>query len=138
MKRTLCLLAVALLFTACVNNNECKVSIGDATFQCDPNSAAYSGLNHVGGYEYFTGGHRGVVVVRLSLTEFMAFERTCPCDNDSRVVVSSDYGAQVLECPTCHTLFSTNNYGNPMDGAATRCPLYQYSTRYTGGILYVY
>lgn len=137
MKKIVFLLAIVLL-GACENNRDCKISIGDATFQCEPNSAAYSGLNHVGGYEYFTGGHRGVVVIRLSLTDFIAFERTCPCDNNSRVEVSDTYGSMVLECPTCHSLFSVNDYGNSMTGSVTQCPLYRYETSYNGGTLYIY
>ncbi len=126
-----------MLTTSCEPNN-CHVTIGKANFSCNPNSAAYPGLNHVGGYEAFTGGHRGIMVIRLSQTDFVAFERTCPCDNNSRVEVSADYGYMVLQCPTCGSLFSVNDMGFPMTGSSVECPLHQYSTNYTGGTLYVY
>lgn len=132
-----CLLLTATL-GACKKTNQCKVSIGNASFSIDPNSALYSRLNTVGGYEYFSGGHHGVVVVRTGYNEFVAFERTCPLDDSSRVVVSETWGSTILECPTCHSLFSTHNYGTPMDGSATPCSLYPYSTTYDGSTLYVY
>lgn len=126
-----------MLCTACEPNN-CHVTIGNANFSCNPNSAAYPGLNHVGGYEAFTGGHRGIMVIRLSQTDFVAFERTCPCDNNSRVDISPDYGCMALQCPTCGSLYSVNDFGYPMSGSSSSCPLHQYTTNYTGGTLYVY
>ena len=107
-------------------------------FTIEPNSAYYSGLNNVGGYMYFTGGHRGVVVVRTAYDQFVAYERTCPADSTSRVEISEEFGSSVLECPDCHSCFSVYADGVPLDGSATPCPLYQYSTSYSGGQLWVY
>lgn len=112
--------------------------IGITNFEIYPNDSYYSGLNNVGGYMYFTGGYRGVVVIRLAYDQFVAYERSCPIDNTSAVVAYSDWGGQLLECPSCHTIFVTANDGLPLDGGATSCPLYQYNTSYSGGVLVVY
>lgn len=112
--------------------------IGLTNFEIYPNDAYYGGLNNVGGFIYLTGGHCGVVVVRLAYDQFVAYERSCPVDNTTAVVATSEWGGQLLQCPKCHTTFVTANDGLPLDGGATSCPLYQYSTRYSGGILYVY
>lgn len=112
--------------------------IGLTNFKIEPNAAYYSGLNNVGGYMYLTGGHRGVVVVRQAYDQFVAYERTCPADSTSAVKVSDEWGSAILECPQCKTRFIVDADGMPMDGGATSCPLYQYSTSYSGGVLWVY
>ncbi len=140
MKKALPYLLLALstiALTSCGREQRCNVPIGMTNFTIEPNSAYYSGLNNVGGYMYLTGGHRGVVVIRTAYDQFVAYERTCPADSTSAVEVTSEWSF-ILECPKCHTLFAVNADGYPMDGGATACPLYQYSTTYSGGILSVY
>lgn len=141
MKKALPYLLLALstiALTSCGREQRCNVPIGMTNFTIEPNSAYYSGLNNVGGYMYLTGGHRGVVVIRTAYDQFVAYERTCPADSTSAVEVTSDWGSSILECPKCHTLFVVNADGYPMDDGATACPLYQYSTAYSGGVLSVY
>lgn len=135
------LLAVAvvgcLVAGGCNKGERCKVSIGDARFHIEPDNAAYGNLNNVGGYEYFEGGHRGVIVVRMGLYDFVAYERTCPEDNTTKVVVSEDWGSTVLECPVCGSRYNAYGNGEPLTGSATRCCLYQYYCHYDGRTLYV-
>ena len=134
-------LAVAAVFvfvvTGCQKTERCKVSIGDARFHIEPNSAAYGNLNSVGGYEYFVGGHRGVVVVRMGINDFAAYERTCPEDNTTAVEVSDDWGSTVLECPVCGSRFNDYGNGEPLTGSATSCCLYEYYCHYDGRTLYM-
>lgn len=132
------LLLALVLLAACGKEVACDVPIGLTNFTIDPNSALYSGLNNVGGYMYLTGGYRGVIVVRTARDQFVAFERACPEDGTSAVEVSDDWGCALLECPTCHSCFITESDGLPMEGSVTACPLYQYGTTYSGGLLYVY
>ena len=127
-----------VLVASCGRENRCTVPIGMTNFQIEPNAAYYSGLNNVGGYIYLTGGHRGVVVIRTAYDQFVAYERTCPADSATAVQISEEFGSSVLECPVCHSCFLTFADGMPMDGSATSCPLYQYSTTYSSGLLYVY
>ncbi len=135
--RWLWLLLPLWLLSAC-GDSRCHVPIGNATFTIDPNSAMYSQLNHVGGYMYFTGGHRGVIVIRTSYTDFLAYERTCPLDTTAAVAISDEWGSVALECPACHSLFLVDADGSPANGSATPCSLFQYSTTYNNGLLYVY
>lgn len=86
---------------------------------------------------YLTGGYHGVIVIRTAIDQFVAFERACPLDG-AAVETTDDWGADLLECPECHSVFLTGSDGMPMDGSDTHCPLFQYSTTYSGGILYVY
>lgn len=87
---------------------------------------------------YFTGGYLGVVVVRTSYNSFVAFERACPEDNATQVVISEEWGSSILQCPKCGSCFIVEADGMPMDGSVTSCPLYQYSTHYSGGVLSIY
>ena len=138
MSARLPLLLLSLLLLSACGKNDCRVTIGETNFSIRPNEAEYFGLNNPGGYLYLTGGHRGIVVVRLAYDRFVAFERTCPEDNSTPVEISSDWGSSLLECPKCHSCFVVENDGIPLDGAATSCPLYQYNTIYSGGELWVY
>lgn len=138
---TCCLLAVAvaaLLLAGCRGENNCRIPIGDANFTVQPNSAMYSGLNNVGGYQYFTGGHRGIVVIHTYIDEFAAYERTCPVDTNTQLWVSDSIGSAVLECPKCGSRFSTYSNGSPLQGSATSCSLWEYSTSYDGSDLLIY
>lgn len=132
------LLIVSTFFVSCRREGHCYVPIGITNFRIEPNTAYYSGLNNVGGYMYLTGGHRGVIVIRTAYDQFVAYERTCPADSTTAVEVTSDWGSALLECPECHTLFVAASDGYPMDGGATTCPLFQYSTSYSNGELWVY
>lgn len=137
-RRLLALVVLIAIVVSCGRDSNCKVSIGAANFCIEPNSAYYYGLNNVGGYMYFTGGHRGIVVVRTAYDHFVAYDRTCPEDNSTPVEVSEEWGSTLLECPVCHSRFITETDGMPLEGSTTSCPLYQYSTSYSGGELWVY
>ena len=131
------LLLLSSVVVGC-GDNECSSHIGVTNFTIEPNSAEYSGLNNVGGYEYCYGGYAGVVVIRTSYNQFVAYERACPMDDSSRVSVSAEWGSSILECPTCHSAFIVEADGMPVDGSATNCPLYQYATDYDGRALWIY
>lgn len=126
-----------LLLAGCWKDNQCDVKIGATNFSIEPNSAYYQRLNNVGGYEYITGGNLGIVVVRTAIDHFVAFERTCPVDDSVAVVFPEGWEGSLLECPKCHSKFIILADGMPMDGSATFCPLYQYSTTYFYGKLYI-
>lgn len=124
-------------FCGC-GDERCSTPIGEAYCVLEPDSPLYYSLNTVGGYEYLVGGHRGLVVIRTALDEFVCYERSCPACHDVAVEVSKDWGSGVLECPQCGSRFSVYTEGVPLDGSITRCPLYQYSTTYDGFELHIW
>lgn len=138
MNKVYCLFALSMLLfvAACDKEHMCRVPIGDATCQIDPNSPLYPGINNCDGYEYIYGGYQGIVVVRTGWNDFAAYERTCPADS-GRLEMASSYGNIVLECPKCHSQFNTFGDGTPLQGSRTSCFLAQYSTYYDGQILYI-
>ena len=131
--RSLGLLVCIVLCLSCKNDEEAPIAY--VNFTIDPNSPMYSNLNTVGGYEYLVGGYRGVVVFRYSWDEFLAYERACPKDNETAVVVDSTTSV-ILQCPKCGTKFIYTD-GTPIDGPA-KSALRSYSTHYDGSTLHVY
>lgn len=130
----------AMLLSAlsgCDPEHRCHVPIGNANCRIEPNSPLYYELNHTGGYEYLNGGAHGLVVVRTSLNEFAVYERTCPVDHDTIVYADDDWGGAIMTCPKCQTHFSTYTDGYPLEGGATECPLFQYTSSYDGVYLYI-
>lgn len=136
MKQCLRILLLAALFVSCGKEHSCRVPIGEATCQIDPNSPLYPGINNCDGYEYLVGGYQGIVVVRTGWESFVAYERTCPADT-GRLEMAEGYGNIVLECPKCHSQFNTFAGGEPLNGSHSSCFLQQYNTYYDGQTLYI-
>ena len=133
----LLLILAASLLAGCDKDRMCKVPIGDANCQIDPNSALYPGLNNLSGYQYLYGGYQGIVVIRIGWSEFVAYECTCPYDH-GRLEMAEDYDNNIfLECPECGSLFNTYADGAPIEGSKTSCFLQQYYTNYDGRLLYI-
>jgi nitrite reductase/ring-hydroxylating ferredoxin subunit len=106
-------------------------------FSINPNSTEYLRLNTVNGWEYLTGGYKGILVFRKSATEFSAFERACPYDwqsTDARIL--TDTSGVTAYCPVCKSKFILTD-GTPYSGPS-RYSLKQYQTSYDGTLLYIY
>lgn len=92
-----------------------------------PGSGAYYDLGAIGGYMFLEGGHKGLLVYRVSTTEFRAYDVSCPneptkeCEkielektNSFRVVdkcCGSEFlitTGEVLEGPSEYNLHSYN------------------------------
>lgn len=128
------IIGVLLLLFCLAGCKECDVPHGDAN--CQLPLYQYPNLSTVGGYEYIVGGYQGVVVIRTSLNEYRAYERTCPHDN-GRLEISTDYGSSLLECPLCHSCYNVYSDGMPLEGSLSSCPPFQYPTVCDGGTLYI-
>ncbi|MFO8088071.1 MAG: Rieske (2Fe-2S) protein [Bacteroidales bacterium] len=104
----------------------------------DINSTMYTGLNVVGGYEYITGGYRGIVVYRMAYDEFVAYDRACPYDHhensDARVDVE-DNGLTLIDS-VCMSRFLLLD-GSVVKGPAER-PLKSYRTQLDGDNLLIF
>ncbi len=105
-------------------------------FSLDPNSIQYQNLNAPGGWEYLTGGYKGILVYRLSVTQFMAYERACPFDplvQGARIEV--DTSLITCFCPVCKSNYIMTD-GSPFSGPS-HWPLKMYQTNYDGILLYI-
>ena len=127
-----------ILFSGCSKQqNKNEIPVVSVNFVINPNSTEYLDLNVVNGWVTVTGGYRGIIIFRKSLTEFMAFERACPYDwqqSDARVNVESS--GITATCPHCKSKFILLD-GSPYAGPSPY-PLKQYQTNYDGSLLYIY
>ena len=106
------------------------------SFVINPNSTEYLNLNHIGGWIYVTGGYNGILIYRVTLNDFVAFERACPYDfskEGARIVV--DTSMITCYCPVCVSKY-ISMMALPMKDPA-RYILKQYQAVYDGSLLYV-
>jgi nitrite reductase/ring-hydroxylating ferredoxin subunit len=85
-------------------------------------------LIHVGGYEYFTGGISGIIVYRLDMNNFCAYDRACPYDWNEDGYVIFDPATLQLQCQVCGSAFNILN-GYPMMNTKAGAPLCSYQVR---------
>ena len=72
-------------------------------FSINPNSTEYPELNVVHGWVALTGGYRGIIVFRKSVSEFTVYDRACPYDwQNINVRITVDKSGITATCPVCH------------------------------------
>lgn len=100
----------------------------------------FTALNSIGNYVLVSGGYRGIIVFRKSLTEFAAYERACPFDPTAAgSLVEPDSGNVSGVDRKCGSEFLFYD-GSVLNGPATR-PLKQYRCDFDGnspGSLHIY
>lgn len=101
------------------------------------NNPSYINLSAAGGWVYVAGGVRGIIVYRLSSTEFRAYDRNCTYEpSDPCSVVSMD-NTDIQAVDTC-----CNSKFLIVDGSITQgpaiLPLKMYNTTYDGSIVHIY
>lgn len=140
IKKTLFIIFLFFIFSAtitCRKDDYKPIPDTYVNFTINTSSTIYLNLNNVGGYEYLTGGYKGIVVYRLSNDEFMAYERACPHDweNDSAFVNVNSSG-MILTCNACGSEYIITD-GSNLSGPS-EYPLKQYKTTFDGTYLQIY
>lgn len=144
----LALLCTFMILSGCGDKDE-NSPIAPVDITLDPNSTIYQGLNIPGGWLYLNESDgviypsRGIIVYRLTMDQFLAFERTPPYKPDSccstsgtnctRLIVEDD--TFVVDTCTNSTFLLID--GSPFEGPARR-NLWQYVAEYDGYLLYVH
>jgi hypothetical protein len=93
----------------------------------------YPDLQVDGGFAYLEGGRRGIIVIRQSAGNYLAFDRICtfrPQDTCERVEVHSSRLFLIDDC--CGSQFGFD--GRPSSGPAA-FPLRRYTTQLSGNLL---
>lgn len=106
-------------------------------FTIYPDNVNYHNLNYIGGHEYLTGGVAGIIVYRIDMSTFVAYDRACPYDwedTDSWLEVDES-GLMILD-PHCGSRFNILD-GSVIDGPS-RYHLKYYHTSYDGRRLRIY
>lgn len=132
--RTKIVILVFLIATAafsCRKKNKDEIQYVTVNFDISLTDPSFVDLNAVGGWVYVTGGVRGIIIYRLTQTDFLAWERNCPYTPDetcAKVYVDSTNVQAKDDC--CGSIFSIIN-GSVLQSPASK-PLKQYTTILTG------
>ncbi|MBN8702223.1 MAG: hypothetical protein J0M08_04105 [Bacteroidetes bacterium] len=103
-------------------------------YSSDPN---FTPLNVVGGSVYLNGGSRGLIVFRVSNTEFATYDRHCPNEpEDACGVVDVDNSGIWGVDACCSSKFLLQD-GSVVSGPSTYS-LRRYETTFDGTVLHVY
>ena len=141
--------SILILFLfSCGKNDSPPIEVGYVNFQIYPNSTEYLQLNNVGGWAYVSANapSRGIIIYRMSIDEFKAFERTPTYKPDSCCI----YYENLAECTRLivdeSSFFALDTCGGTkyllLDGSIIEgpgsYPMVQYNTRFDGETLFVY
>jgi len=136
---TYLLFSVFVLSTpiSCDNDDDDLIPYVAVDFSIDILSSFYNELTSVGGYVYVTGGYKGILIYRLSMDEFLAYDRCCsynPQDPCERIEMQESGLTMIDSC--CGSRFLILD-GSPIQGPATKS-LRPYMTLFDGQYLRVY
>ena len=139
MKRAACILLLSLCITSsCKKDKNSTLSGGyvDAyIYMNDPSAIA---LNAVGGWLYYSGGLKGIIVYRRTQDEFLAYDRACTYDtNASCALVEVEANGTFGVDSCCGSRYNIYNSGIVEHGPATQA-LIMYHTSFDGSVVHVY
>lgn len=129
-------LHLSLFTLSACGGDRCNTPFGEGG-TLDVTMPDFAPLSNVGGSLMINRGHKGIMITRVSYSEFVAFEGACPNDNDVLMEPDATWSNMVLVCPSCSSRFNALD-GSPFDGSVTPCPLYQYSTSFDGRLLSIW
>lgn len=130
-------LLVMSLFYACKKDQDNGVPAVSVDIYIYTSNPSFIDLNAVGGWTYITGGARGILVYRKSISEFMAYDRNCTYNsNDACATVYVDATNIIAVDTCCNSKFSI------VDGTVLQAPagvpLKTYNTTFDGSVLHIY
>ncbi len=129
MRLAAILLALAVLYS-CDKDREHPVPYVHVNF--DFNIIHYN-LNSVGSSHQFSqaesGGYRGIMVYRVSMDQFRAFDRACPCDPHHCMVSILPDNPVLAHDPCCESTFLLID-GSVVEGEA-QFPLKEYQAHFS-------
>ena len=135
----LVILLVLPLFSGCRKQYAVNIPVVPVDITINIFNSQFVNLQAVGGTAYVDGGSRGIVIYRVSIDQFNAYERHCTydCDNPCGKVSLDPDGLFLVDDDCfgagCGSRFNVIN-GSNVDGPS-QYPLIQYNTAYDGGAL---
>lgn len=126
MKKVLCALVVVVMLCGARCNRNRFIPYVPVDFEINVNLPAYQPLNNPTGWITVSGGSRGIIIYRLNLDEFMAYDRHATYDVDAacQVTVGED---NILVSDPCSNSQWLLIDGSVVQGPA-EIPLQQYRT----------
>ncbi len=127
--------AAGLFLLSCGKDSQHPVPDVNVNFVLNLNTTQHIELNNIGGWAYYTGGYKGIIIYRQSVDEFRAFDRACPYhpfDDCARVQVFDPPLATDTCCGSRFLLLDGSVVTGP-----SQWPLKQYRTYLDGRFLYI-
>ncbi len=125
-------ITVTLLFQGCDKDREhpvpyVRVSVSFNVLHYNlsaPGLSAQFSRDELGG----SAGYQGIIVYRLSIDEFRAYDRACPCDPHNCIASIEEDNPVLAFAPACESRFILTD-GSVVEGPS-RFPLRQYRTSF--------
>lgn len=131
------LVAFSTLTICCKKKNKEQIPLVPVNISIYISDPQYFNISIDSGWEYITGGSRGILVYRLNRDNFIAYERHCPYKpNDECGRIEVDSSNVTVFDPCCGSKFLITD-GSILNGPAGS-PLKQYQTSYDGTLLKIY
>lgn len=100
--KILILFVIVNIFSAC-NKKEDSIPDTPVNFTISLNDPLYRDLRTVGNSTTVVGGHAGIVIYRLSQTDFIAFDRLCPHEQKVSCRLQETDDDLFYTCECCNT-----------------------------------
>jgi hypothetical protein len=124
-----------LTFSGCKNEQQ-GVPYAYVNLTVYLNDPQNSALTTIGGWKYFSGGYRGLIVFRKSQAEFMVYDRACPVHaSDNAAIIVVDSSNIILKDDLCGSQYLFSD-GSTIGGPAV-VPLTHYTNTFDGATLRV-
>lgn len=125
------LFSIAFLFSCKKETEENPVPNKYVNFTLYLNDPEFQDLKIPGNYIFVHQGTNEIVIYRLSMDDFVAYDRVCTYEADPNCLVYADSSGATLECSCCKSKFLLID-GTVNSGLA-RHSLRQYYVTYDGG-----
>jgi hypothetical protein len=132
------LLSIFLLAAGCNKDENDVIPFADVNLFLHTSDPLFINLNAVGGWIYLAGGSRGIIVYKVSNSEFRAYDRHCtfqPTNTCALVSVEVNNITGLDDC--CGSKFILASDGFVSNGPAT-LPLKKYQTSFDGQVLRIF
>jgi hypothetical protein len=123
------------IFSSCKDNNTVQGTYVDTYIYLSEPSAVQ--LNAVGGWIYYQGGSKGLIVYRKSTTEFAAYDRQCTYDPTAACALLQVNSSGVTVVDSCCGSEFSLIYGGVTKGPASQSMI-QYRTTYEANSVHVF
>jgi len=138
MKRFYYIFILTLLFaTGCSKDGNENIPLVNVNLFLNINNPEFIDLNAPGGWTYYIGGSRGLIVYRETNSSFKVYDRHCTFDvTNSCALVSVEVSNITAKDDCCGSQFLITD-GSVTKNPAT-LPLKQYQTTFDGSVLHVF
>lgn len=127
-------LSLPFCLTHCQDNESNNIPLVEVFIDINVNDPAYLNLKTIGGWEYLTGGSRGLIAFRVSQEQIIVYDRHCTFQPSSTcALVSVDATNFTASDQCCGSSFLLQN--GSVSRPPANLPLKRYNTSFDGTIL---